>query len=139
MGRQSRLRESAQGDKWSFCLTAGKIWPANQERRRKTFFTADYIEPMELDLPLYAVQRLADGTWLVRSLMGDPLWPAVDVVAVVGAQTDYPPRPAKRGSRGRVCSGHFIDEGQRPSHFPRCDQQHDRGYEHQTHQTQETE
>jgi hypothetical protein len=23
--RQSRLRESAQGDKWSFCLTAGKI------------------------------------------------------------------------------------------------------------------
>jgi hypothetical protein len=29
---QSRLRESAQGDKWSFCLTAGKIWPANQER-----------------------------------------------------------------------------------------------------------
>jgi hypothetical protein len=30
--RQSRLRESAQGDKWSFCLTAGKIWPANQER-----------------------------------------------------------------------------------------------------------
>jgi CRP-like cAMP-binding protein len=31
-GCQSRLRESAQGDKWSFCLTAGKIWPANQER-----------------------------------------------------------------------------------------------------------
>jgi len=29
---ESRLRESAQGDKWSFCLTAGKIWPANQER-----------------------------------------------------------------------------------------------------------
>ena len=43
---------------------------------------------MEFHLPLYAVQRLADGTWLVRSLMGDPLWPAVDVVAVVGAQTD---------------------------------------------------
>ena len=47
---------------------------------------------MELfDLPLYAVQRLADGTWLVRSPMGDPLWPAVDVVAVVGAQV--PPKP----------------------------------------------
>jgi hypothetical protein len=30
--KKSRLRESAQGDKWSFCLTAGKIWPANQER-----------------------------------------------------------------------------------------------------------
>jgi len=24
---ESRLRESAQGDKWSFCLTAGKISP----------------------------------------------------------------------------------------------------------------
>src|SRR5262249_31680674 len=24
---ESRLRESAQGDKWSFCLTAGKIGP----------------------------------------------------------------------------------------------------------------
>ena len=31
-GNKSQLRESAQGDKWSFCLTAGKIWPANQER-----------------------------------------------------------------------------------------------------------
>jgi hypothetical protein len=39
---------------------------------------------MEFDLPLYAVQRLADGTWLVRSPLGDPLWPAVDVVAVIG-------------------------------------------------------
>ena len=43
---------------------------------------------MELDLPLYAVQRLADGTWVVRALMGDPLWPPVDVVLVVGEQTD---------------------------------------------------
>ena len=67
----------------------------------------------------------------MRTQMGDPLWPAVDVVAVVGAQTDI-----RRGSRGRVCSGHFIDEGQRPSHFLRCDQQHDRGYEHQTQQTE---
>src|SRR5262249_42940091 len=25
--RESRFRESAQGDKWSFCLTAGKIGP----------------------------------------------------------------------------------------------------------------
>jgi len=30
-------------------------------------------------LPLYAVQRLANGTWLVRTLMGDPILPAVDV------------------------------------------------------------
>jgi hypothetical protein len=30
--RQSRSRKSAQGDKWSFCLTAGTLWPANQER-----------------------------------------------------------------------------------------------------------
>jgi hypothetical protein len=26
-GHQSRSRKSAQGDKWSFCLTAGKIGP----------------------------------------------------------------------------------------------------------------
>src|SRR5438132_613780 len=26
-GQQSRLRKSEQGDKWSFCLTAGKIGP----------------------------------------------------------------------------------------------------------------
>ena len=50
---------------------------------------------MELDLPLYAVQRLADGTWLVRTQMGDPLWPAADVVAVVGAQASAAPRPAR--------------------------------------------
>jgi hypothetical protein len=29
---QSRLRKFGQGDKWSFCLTAGTLWPANQER-----------------------------------------------------------------------------------------------------------
>ena len=29
---QSRLRDFGQGDKWSFCLTAGTLWPANQER-----------------------------------------------------------------------------------------------------------
>jgi hypothetical protein len=32
LARQSRSRKSAQGDKWSFCLTAGTLWPANQER-----------------------------------------------------------------------------------------------------------
>ena len=31
--RQSRPRKSAQDDKWSFCLTAGTLCPANQERR----------------------------------------------------------------------------------------------------------
>jgi hypothetical protein len=30
---QSRSRKSAKGDKWSFCLTAGTLCPANQERR----------------------------------------------------------------------------------------------------------
>jgi hypothetical protein len=30
---QSRPRESEQGDKWSFCLTAGTLCPANQERQ----------------------------------------------------------------------------------------------------------
>jgi hypothetical protein len=28
---QSRLRKSAQGDRWSFCLTAGTLCRANQE------------------------------------------------------------------------------------------------------------
>jgi len=42
-------------------------------------------------LPLYAVQRLADGTWLVRTQMGDPLWPAVDVVGVIGELTSAAP------------------------------------------------
>jgi hypothetical protein len=32
-GKQSRPRESEQGDKWSFCLTAGTLCPANQERQ----------------------------------------------------------------------------------------------------------
>ena len=32
LGRKSRSRKSAQCDKWSFCLTAGTLWPANQER-----------------------------------------------------------------------------------------------------------
>ncbi|MGD0333425.1 MAG: hypothetical protein ABSA90_09230 [Xanthobacteraceae bacterium] len=30
---QSRLRKSAQDDKWSFCLTAGTLCPTNQERQ----------------------------------------------------------------------------------------------------------
>ena len=30
--KQSRSRKSAQGDKWSFCLMAGTLCPANQER-----------------------------------------------------------------------------------------------------------
>ena len=50
---------------------------------------------MEFDLPLYAVQRLADGTWLVRTQMGDPLWPAVDVVAVLDEPTSAAPRAAR--------------------------------------------
>jgi len=31
--QQSRLRKFEQVDKWSFCLTAGTLVPANQERR----------------------------------------------------------------------------------------------------------
>jgi hypothetical protein len=38
---------------------------------------------MDFALPLYAVQRLANGTWLVRTQMGDPILPAVDVVDVL--------------------------------------------------------
>jgi hypothetical protein len=29
---ESWPRKFEQGDKWSFCLTAGTLWPANQER-----------------------------------------------------------------------------------------------------------
>jgi hypothetical protein len=50
---------------------------------------------MEFDLSLYAVQRLADGTWLVRTPMGDPLWPAVDVAAVLGEPTSAAQCPAR--------------------------------------------
>src|SRR6185503_12178171 len=32
-GGKSRLRKSEQVDKWSYCLTAGTLVPANQERR----------------------------------------------------------------------------------------------------------
>ena len=46
------------------------------------------VGPWSLICRSYAVQRLADGCWLMRIQMGDPLWPPVDVVAVVGAQTD---------------------------------------------------
>ena len=55
---------------------------------------------MEFDLPLYAVQRLADGTWLVRTQMGDPLWPAVDVVSMLDAPTGAAPRPARAARPG---------------------------------------
>jgi hypothetical protein len=48
---------------------------------------------MELDLPLYAVQRLPNGQWLVRTLMGDPIMPAVDVVVVLDEPTRAAPRP----------------------------------------------
>jgi hypothetical protein len=30
---ESRLRKSEQDDKWSFCLTAGTLCPANQEKQ----------------------------------------------------------------------------------------------------------
>ena len=32
-GGKSRPQESAQDDKWSFCLTAGTLCPTNQERQ----------------------------------------------------------------------------------------------------------
>jgi hypothetical protein len=31
-GQESWLRKSAQGDRWSFCLRAGTLCPANQEK-----------------------------------------------------------------------------------------------------------
>jgi len=32
LGVEKWLRNFAQGDKWNFCLTAGTLVPANQER-----------------------------------------------------------------------------------------------------------
>ena len=66
---------------------------------------------MEFHLPLYAAQRLANGQWLVRTLMGDPLWPAVDVVVVLDEQASALPQPAKgsgspapaMGARHNLC------------------------------------
>jgi hypothetical protein len=55
-------------------------WPAAAAASR---LADSILASMEFALPLYAVQRLANGTWLVRTQMGDPLWPAVDVVAVL--------------------------------------------------------
>jgi hypothetical protein len=39
---------------------------------------------MELDMPIFAVQRLASGQWLVRAPSDDPFLPAVAVVDVIG-------------------------------------------------------
>ena len=50
---------------------------------------------MDFDLPLYAVQRVANGQWLVRTQMGDPILPPVDVVAVLDAPTSAAPRAAR--------------------------------------------
>jgi hypothetical protein len=33
LDKESRPQESEQDDKWSFCLTAGTLCPANQERQ----------------------------------------------------------------------------------------------------------
>jgi hypothetical protein len=38
------------------------------------------LKLVDFDLPLFAVRRLANGQWLVRTPMGDPILPAVDVV-----------------------------------------------------------
>ena len=40
---QSRLRESAQGDKWSFCLTAGKIGPRIRREHEQETAPEPYI------------------------------------------------------------------------------------------------
>jgi hypothetical protein len=68
---------------------------------------------MELDLPLYAVQRLANGQWLVRTQMGDPILPAVDVV--VGGR---PARlSARAGDHGRRYTNTAASGGGLTSHM----------------------
>jgi tetratricopeptide (TPR) repeat protein len=39
---QSRSRKSAQDDKWSFCLTAGTLWPANRRDHEQTTAPGSY-------------------------------------------------------------------------------------------------
>jgi hypothetical protein len=51
--------------------------------------------------------------------------------AVIGSQEKSPRKPQRSGA------GSSVDEGQRPSHGPRCGHQYDRGCEHQTQQTEE--
>jgi hypothetical protein len=41
--KQSRLWESAQGDKWSFCLTAGKIGPRIRREHEQETAPEPYI------------------------------------------------------------------------------------------------
>jgi hypothetical protein len=72
------------------------------------------MKPMELlDFPVYAVQRLAHGTWLVRTQMGDPILPAVDVV--VGGR---PARlSARAGDHGRRYTNTAASGGGLTSHM----------------------
>ena len=66
---------------------------------------ADPAKPMEFALPLFAVQCLANGQWLVRTQMGDPILPVVDVVVVVGAQTDIRRDPESAAAEAASASG----------------------------------
>jgi hypothetical protein len=38
---------------------------------------------MEPEPPIFSIQRLANGYWLVRAPTGDPILPAVTVAAVI--------------------------------------------------------
>ena len=53
---QSRLGKSAQDDKWSFCLTAGTLWPANQERLCRDDHTGNHTPAFKAKVALAAVK-----------------------------------------------------------------------------------
>jgi hypothetical protein len=80
------------------CLTRARdsddnleLWLLDVGRGRR------YFEDMELNLPLYALQRSAPGYWLVRAPAEDPLLPAVVVVAAFDEPAAYC-GPAKRSA-----------------------------------------
>jgi hypothetical protein len=55
--RQSRCRKSAQGAKWNFCLTAGTLLPANQERPCRDDRAAMRGRSSNMDIGLSCVRR----------------------------------------------------------------------------------
>jgi hypothetical protein len=52
---------------------------------------------MELDLPLYALQRSGSGRWLIRAPDSDPFAPAVRSIAAI-VEPDYPTIEEPRGA-----------------------------------------
>lgn len=77
-----RCRALAHDDLWMELSAAYVLW----------------TDPL-CEFPIFAVQRLPCGSWLVRALMGDPLLPAVVTVAVIETPSN---RRRRRRLSGRA-------------------------------------